>query len=389
MTEPKASKDVAAQRELAIACDAEFQRGAEVIARELSIPLLKLSELTKGSLAARSEVVVKANLRNIASVEALRNAFGGVRGQQKRYFVVEDGGDLRLWRIQADALGASHHIPRKNALYHLRRMVSLGGATQLTDKQEAALRAAKGGESILNAGRSLARLFDGMMADRPISMAGVSTASADVLRSVKGVGAEQWLTTVRHHHEGTFQHCLLVTGIAASYARHVNLKEAAAVTLTNAAMLHDIGKSTVPLHVLDKPGKLTNEEFELVKKHPAAGYDYLLKQRDTPAAVLDAVRHHHEALDGSGYPDGLRASEITALTRILTVCDIMAALVEHRSYKEDKTPAQAISILVDMAIRSKVDYDVVRNMAGCFSTTLPKTLEEVVAGVSGGRASAA
>lgn len=383
------SKGAAAQSGLALVCDTQFERDAELLARELSIPLVKLGETAKGSLAHLGEVVVKANLKNIASVEALRNAFGVERGEQKRYFVVEDGDDLRLWRIQADALGASHHIPCKNELYHLRRIVSLGGAKQLTENQETALRTAKGGESILNAGRSLARLFDGMMADRPISMSGVSTASADVLRSVKGVGAEQWLTTVRDHHEGTFQHCLLVTGIAASYARHVNLNEAAAMTLTNAAMLHDIGKSTVPLHVLDKNGKLTDEEFELIKKHPAAGYDYLLKQRDTPAAVLDAVRHHHEALDGSGYPDGLRAAEISPLTRILTVCDVMAALVEHRAYKDDKTPAQAISILVDMAIRSKVDYDVVRNMAGCFSQTLPKTLEEVVASATGGRASAA
>ncbi len=389
MTKLNTSKEVAAQSGLALVCDAQFERGAELLARELSIPLVKLGETAKGSLACLGEVVIKANLRNIASVEALRNAFGAERGEQKRYFVVEDGDDFRLWRIQADALGASQHIPRKDALYHLRRIVSLGGARQLTENQEMALQAAKGGESILNAGRSLARLFDGMLADRPISMSGVSTASADVLRSVKGVGAEQWLTTVRDHHEGTFQHCLLVTGIAASYASHANINEAAAVTLTNAAMLHDIGKSTVPLHVLDKPGTLSDDEFELVRKHPAAGYDYLIKQRGTPSAVLDAVRHHHEALDGSGYPDGLRASEISALTRILTVCDIMAALIEHRSYKEDKTPAQAISILVDMAIRSKVDYDVVRNLAGCFSQTLPRTLEEVVAGGSGGRASAA
>lgn len=383
------SDDVPVPMALTIVCDAEFETGAQGIAQQLSLPLLRLSDVAKGELGDLGDIVVKANLKNIGSVEALRRGFGDVRGHQRRYFIVEEGSDLRLWRIQADALGASHHIPRRSALNHLRRAVSLGAAMALTEKQEAMLRASNGGESILNAGRSLARLFDGMMADRPISMSGVSTASADVLKSVKGVGIEQWLTTVREHHEGTFQHCLLVTGLAAGYARQVKLNEAAAVTLTNAAMLHDVGKSMIPLHVLDKPGKLTDEEFELIKKHPAAGYDYLLKQRDTPAAVLDAVRHHHEALDGSGYPDGQRASQIMPLTRILTVSDIMAALIERRSYKEDRTPAQAISILVDMAIRSKVDYDVVRNMAGCFSTTLPRTLEEVVAGVTHGRASAA
>ena len=153
MTKPNTTNNPAGRNGLAIVCDAEFQRGAEVVARELCIPLLTLSETAKGSLALYSDVVVKAILRNIASVEALRNAFGRVRGQQRRIFVVEDGADLWLWRIQADALGASHHVPRKDVLHHLRRMVSLGGAKQLTDKQEAALRASKGGESILNAGR--------------------------------------------------------------------------------------------------------------------------------------------------------------------------------------------------------------------------------------------
>jgi putative nucleotidyltransferase with HDIG domain len=347
------------------------------VAREFAIPLLSLTELPPCSLAQSGDIVVDANLRKTETFEALRLAFGDVRGHQQRYFMVEHGN--WLWRVQADALGASHHIPRHMALNHLRLLLSLGGAKKLNAKQEAALKARVGGESILHAGRSLQHLFDGIMADRPISMSSVSAASADVLHSVKGTGAEKWLTAVRDHHEGTFQHCLLVVGLAASYAQHVNLNEDAAITLTNAAMLHDVGKVAIPVHVLDKPGNLTEAEFERVKNHPAAGYDYLVKQRDIPPAVLDAIRHHHEALDGSGYPDGLRSGEIAPLTRILTVCDIMAALIEHRSYKEDKTPAQAISILVEMAISSKVDYDVVRNLAGCVSQRLPGTLQEVIA----------
>lgn len=96
--------------------------------------------------------------------------------------------------------------------------------------------------------------------------------------------------------------------------------------------------------------------------------------------VLDAVRHHHEALDGSGYPDQLRGAEIGPLTRILTVCDIFAALIETRPYKQTRTPQEAISMLVDMSISSKVDYAAVRTLGGSFGIPLPTQFGDVVRG---------
>jgi len=131
----------------------------------------------------------------------------------------------------------------------------------------------------------------------------------------------------------------------------------------------------VPLQILDKPGRLTDSEFALVKRHPRAGHDYLKSHADLPEAVLDAVLHHHEALDGSGYPDGLTAGQIKPLTRILTVCDIFAAVVEKRAYKTAEPPSVAIMHLVDMALRSRVDYEAVRRLAAAFDVALPDTLD--------------
>jgi len=148
----------------------------------------------------------------------------------------------------------------------------------------------------------------------------------------------------------------------------------------NAALLHDVGKAVIPRHILDKPGKLSPEEFEAVKLHPAAGFDYLSKHGGVSPLVLDAVRHHHEALDGSGYPDKLRGEQISPLTRILTVCDIFAALVEARPYKQTRSPQEAISMLVDMSISSKVDYAAVRTLGGSFGVALPESFGDVVRG---------
>ena len=96
-----------------------------------------------------------------------------------------------------------------------------------------------------------------------------------------------------------------------------------------AAMFHDIGKAKIPLAILDKPGRLDPDERALVESHPAAGYDVLKSNAGISPEILDAVRHHHEYLDGSGYPDGLCAESISDLVRILTISDIFAALIEY------------------------------------------------------------
>ncbi len=235
-----------------------------------------------------------------------------------------------------------------------------------------------GGASVARAGRSLAALFEGVLNDGPVRIGEVSAAAVDVMNCIAANGAEQWLDVVRKHHEGTFQHCLIVTGVAANYAVTNGFSPVMANALVNAAMLHDIGKAVVPRHVLDKPGKLTPEEFAIMRRHPRAGYDYLTKRAAIPAVVLDAVLHHHEALDGSGYPDGLRGTAILPMTRVLTVCDVFAALIEWRPYKPNLPSAEAISILVDMAISSKVDYTAVRNLASGFGVALPETFQEVI-----------
>jgi HD-GYP domain-containing protein (c-di-GMP phosphodiesterase class II) len=118
--------------------------------------------------------------------------------------------------------------------------------------------------------------------------------------------------------------------------------------LYTSAMFHDVGKATIPLAVLDKPGRLDAQERALVETHPSAGYDILKDNNSIPAEVLDAVRHHHEYLDGSGYPDGLDAAGICDLVRVLTVSDIFSALIEQRPYKATMSRAEAYNILCNM-----------------------------------------
>lgn len=361
-------------------CDPHWEGHGKAMAGQLGAPVHLLSDLTLDDLADAEQVVVDADLRNMDSVGKLKRALDRVPAIKARTFLIDEGGSERLLRVQANALGATRHMVRKFALAELRREYSVIGRARRTPAAEAALRADTAGASIAEAERSLETLFEGMLSDAPISLEAVSQAAAGVLASVKAVGADAWLTSVRKHHEGTFQHCLLVTGVAAGFAKGAKLGNGQAAALMHAALLHDVGKAVIPRHILDKPGKLTPEEFDAVMLHPGAGFDYLSKHGGVSALVLDAVRHHHEALDGSGYPDRLRGAEIGPLTRILTVCDIFAALVETRPYKETRTPHEAIGMLVDMSISSKVDYAAVRTLGGSFGVPLPEQFGDVVRG---------
>lgn len=364
-----------------IVCDEDTAPRADLLANQVGLPLWLLGLASDISLEEVAQVIVDINMRNAASVAALRQLLAKLPSHLPRRFIVDNGAATHVSRVQANALGATHHVIRHRAAADLRHSLSSMAdlVAPISPVKRALIAAAPGGNSVLSAGKSIVTLFEGLVGDHTLETETISLASAKVLADVGSVGGEEWLDTVRQHHESTFQHCLLVTGVAATYATRTGLNRQLATTLVNAALVHDIGKATVPQQILDKPGKLTDGEFEVIKGHPRAGYDYLKSHAHLPEAVLDAVLHHHEALDGSGYPDGLAGAQIAPLTRILTVCDIFAAMVESRSYKSAQPPSSAIMTLVDMALRSRVDYEAVRRLAMAFDVDLPGTLEDLAA----------
>lgn len=367
-----------------VVCDDDSAAWADHLASRLGVPLWLLGCRSDIALDEVGQVIVDINIRNAASAQLLRQFLSMLPSRLPRRFIVDNGTATYVSRVQANALGATHHVMRHKALEELRRELSSVAevTAPMSPARRAVIAAAPGGKSVLSAGRAIASLFEGIVADRMLETDLISSASAAVLADVATIGGERWLDTVRSHHESTFQHCLLVAGVAATYAARQGLNAGSAVTLVNAALLHDVGKATVPRQVLDKPGKLTDSEFAVVREHPPAGYDFLKAHAELPEAVLDAVLHHHELLDGSGYPDRLSGAEIRPLTRILTVCDVFAAIVEKRPYKSAEPPSSAIMALVDMALRSRVDYEAVRGLAAAFAITLPGTLEALAAALN-------
>jgi putative nucleotidyltransferase with HDIG domain len=206
-------------------------------------------------------------------------------------------------------------------------------------------------------------MFTAVTLAQPLDVDGTKEAGSQIADRITERGLSEWLTTVRRHHEGTYQHCLLVTGVAIDFGLSLGVGRADLERLYSAAMFHDIGKARIPLAILDKPGRLDAEERALIETHPAAGYEFLKGHDKIAPEILDAVRHHHEYLDGSGYPDALCAESIGDIVRILTISDIFAALIEHRHYKPTMPRAEA--------------YDILRGMSGKLEKALVNSFKPV------------
>ena len=138
-------------------------------------------------------------------------------------------------------------------------------------------------------------------------------------------------------------HSLRVTRHAVGIARAIRLPDCDVAKLRTAAALHDIGKLHTPARILQKPGRLTDEEFVVIKRHPGDGAD-MLSPLDDPA-VAAMVRHHHERLDGSGYPDGLAGDEIPLGARIIAVADTFDAMTSNRAYRGAFQHEKALEVL--------------------------------------------
>jgi putative nucleotidyltransferase with HDIG domain len=146
----------------------------------------------------------------------------------------------------------------------------------------------------------------------------------------------------------THRHSERVAAIAAQLARELGLSDADRETAELSALLHDVGKIAVPDSILNKPGKLTAEEFAQMQKHPALGVRILKNiQSATVEAVIPGVQYHHEKWDGTGYPDGLQGESIPFLGRLLGVADFYDALTSDRAYRGAMPPAEAIQLVAD------------------------------------------
>ena len=314
------------------------------------VDTVSTSELPDTPAEQIAGIVVDINLRSAESVQRVRNK---LRGQayraMPRLFVLADA--LHHGSMQAWALGATDTISRpfdaQGILQRIQAAFPDSHGYDETDRGKALNRGVAAAHEVM------VKIFNKLPAGVPLKFSDIVEAENKILKAMKHASLRQWLTAVGCHHKDSYRHSLFVTGFAVAFAQHMGMREDDQRRLTRAALLHDVGKAFVPVAILDKPGKLTEEEMGEVRKHPRLGYDALAAQGGFPPEMLDVVLHHHEFLDGSGYPDGLRGDRISDIVRLTTIVDIYSALVEARAYRVPFTHAKAFAIMEQM--KGKLD----------------------------------
>ncbi|KQP32939.1 phosphohydrolase [Methylobacterium sp. Leaf102] len=264
--------------------------------------------------------------------------------------------DLR----QARDLGATVCLPAYTAPHLVAQVIR----DQVSARGETA--SGVSGQGIVRATEALTGLFAAAREGGDMALGVVEAGLTPILAAVREGGLTQWLDTVWTHDDATYQHCLLVAGVSAQFVNFLQFREQDRQHFVRAALLHDLGKARIPQAILNKPGRLDADEMAIMRTHPVIGYE-ILRDSGCDAATLSAVRHHHEMLDGSGYPDGLAGSAIGDTVRLLTICDIYAALTERRSYKPPMPMRDALAVLESMD--TKLEAGLVRCFGDAMSAT--------------------
>lgn len=298
--------------------------------------------------------IVDMDLQGTTRLLVLKEWLKGKPRDGKVLVVTDKASHLET--IRAHAIGATDTVHRPIDGKLIRSMfgrdfASLAGCPPEFEKSE---------EVVATLG-ALQEIFSSAYLGDPLNPTAINAACQPVIRHIETKGLHSWIDTVRKHHSVTYQHSLLVTGVVVSFGLYLGFSEADRQRLSLAGMLHDIGKARIPLAILEKPGRLDKEETAIMQEHPQYGLDALKSTPGIDPKMTDMVLHHHEYLDGSGYPHGLQKNEISDFVRMITISDIFAALIEQRSYRPPIHSRTAYQILLDMG--PKLDRDLVREFS--------------------------
>lgn len=324
-----------------------------LFSRRFHVQTAELADFSAGSGHGIS-YIVDADLSDPETISHIREKVTRALPGRDKYFVIND--ESRTDLVQANALGArdvlrKSCIERDAALLINRLNQRLLG--DLWRDQPPATHLALGSMNLLND-----NLFAAVATASLLPTTQVADCCEYLVANLEDQSIGPWLDAVREHHSYTYRHSMIVSGLAVRFALQLGMRRADVERLAVGALLHDIGKMRLPLGLLDKPGALTDAERDEIRKHPVLGATILAADRQFSPEVVSIARHHHELLDGSGYPDGLAGSEISDTVRIMTVVDIFSALIDERPYKAAMSCDEAYAILAGM--EGKLDADIVR-----------------------------
>jgi len=209
--------------------------------------------------------------------------------------------------------------------------------------------------AVKRSSRLVKDVMDKIMLGQDFDLEPIKEVVADCVDSIlKNDDTLMMLMQVKEKDEYTAEHCMRVGIMCIAFGKYLGMGRENLEVAGIAGMLHDVGKMQVPPEILNKPGKLSPDEFTIMKEHTVKGYELLLKKRKLAPAAVDVAYAHHERIDGSGYPRGLPGYKISKFARMIAIIDAYDAITSDRCYKKGQPPSEAFRILLS---KNKEQYD--------------------------------
>ncbi|BAO31176.1 HD-GYP domain-containing protein [Sulfuritalea hydrogenivorans] len=274
-------------------------------------------------------------------------------------FVIKDPKDIRLiiesgikevWididkGLDIPAAASKEQVEAKVDAELMETAAATGTPIQVSQPKRVAMteevkRAAK---ICANGKDAVVSMFQEVRMGKAISAEAAGELVDEISSSVaRNPGALISLARLKTADDYTYMHSVAVCALMVVLARQLNLDEKETREAGMSGLLHDLGKAMMPMEVLNKPGKLTDEEFRIIKSHPEEGHRLLVEGGTAGPTVLDVCLHHHEKVDGSGYPHRLKDEQISVFAKMGAVCDVYDAITSNRPYKSGWDPAESI-----------------------------------------------
>lgn len=222
-------------------------------------------------------------------------------------------------------------------------------------------------EKIIKKSReAIASLFEdvrmGQMSDTETAISVVEEIASSVLRNS---GALVSLMRLKDADDYTYMHSISVCAMMIVLAKQLQLPDEQIRDHGLAGLFHDIGKMAIPVAILNKPGRLTDEEFITMQSHPVAGYEMLNNVANIPSSVLDVCLHHHERMDGKGYPEKLPPHKLSIAVRMGAICDVYDAITSNRPYKKGWSPTESLRKMAVWAKEGHFDEELFAAFVKC------------------------
>ena len=340
-----------------------FRQHNEILFKKLEKKMLNL-EIANQKLKAKEEVLQGNGEFLDSIIENIPNMIFVKEAETLRFVRLNKAGEELLGQNRQDLIGKNDYdfFPKSQADFFTEKDREVLEKRQLVDIPEESVQTRQQGERILHTKKI-------PIIERGGKMRYLLGISEDITSRKQAEGdLKQTLEKLRKTLAGTIQaisltvetkdpytagHQRRVSNLARVIAQEMGLSMDTVENIRIAGVVHDIGKISVPAEILSKPGKLTNIEMSLIQVHPQSGYD-ILKEAELPCPIAQIVLQHHEHMNGSGYPQGLKGDQIVLGARILAVADVMEAIASHRPYR----PARGIDAALEEIEKNKgILYD--------------------------------